>query len=232
MIQNTHHRNAKSDGEHGTTKSYVIGFILSLIFTAIPYYMVVQKVVSGNALLATIFGIAILQMIIQIIFFLHLGRGPKPLYNVVFFVSTVGIIIVVVGGSLFIMSNLKHSYIPPKDVAKRLAEKEGIYQLGGEKTGACQGVHENHRVTIKDSKVSPLHVEARLCDSLTFSNEDITVRELTFGTHPQHGVYAGEDEHIVRKGRSKSITLNQSGTYLFHDHIDPKIKGSFTVTPR
>src|SRR5687768_12731131 len=93
-------RMSTQNSEHGTMKSYVIGFVLSLIFTFIPYYLVVNKTVSGGVLLATILGFAVLQMIIQITFFLHLGRGPKPKWNLYFFISTVGIILVVVGGSI------------------------------------------------------------------------------------------------------------------------------------
>jgi cytochrome o ubiquinol oxidase operon protein cyoD len=55
--------------EHGTTASYVSGFLLSLLFTFIPYYLVIEKKVSGNALLATILGFAVIQMIIQLLFF-------------------------------------------------------------------------------------------------------------------------------------------------------------------
>lgn len=217
--------------EHGTTQSYIIGFLLSLVFTAIPYYLVVQKIVTGNTLLASILGIAVLQMSIQIFFFLHLGRGPKPLYNVIFFVSTISIILVVVGGSIFIMNNL-HYNMTETEVTTKLAEREAIYQVGGENTGACQSVHDNHKVTIKSGKASPLHTEAHLCDTMTFINEDKIVRNITFGPHPRHQVYGGESEVTVHKSYAKTITLNQSGTYLFHDHLDPKITGDFTVTPR
>lgn len=227
----SHHIDQSHKGEHGTMWSYVVGFLLSLVFTAIPYYMVVNQTVSGTALLATILGIAVLQMLVQIVFFLHLGRGPKPLYNVAFFVSTVGIILVVVGGSMWIMSHLNYN-MTPVDASKYLVEKEGIYQIDGVGTGACQGVHANHKVTIAGGGISPAHTPAQLCDTLTFVNEDDTVRELTFGTHPQHGTYAGQAEVTVRKGRNKTITLNQAGTYQFHDHLDPKAAGSFTVMPR
>jgi cytochrome o ubiquinol oxidase subunit IV len=231
MSEPSHHSaSIQSKGEHGTVWSYVIGFLLSLVFTAIPYYLVVNKTISGNALLATILGVAVLQMIIQIVFFLHLGRGPKPLYNIAFFVSTVGIILVVVGGSIWIMNHLNYNMMAT-DASKYLVEKEGIYQIDGEKTGACQGVHANHKVTIAGGKVSPVHTEARFCDTLTFINQDDTVRELTFGTHPQHGTYAGQAELSVRKGRGKTITLNEAGKYQFHDHLDPRVAGSFTVAP-
>ena len=224
------HSHSKKEGDHGTTQSYIVGFLLSLVFTAIPYYMVVNKSASGSALLATILGIAVLQMVIQIVFFLHLGRGPKPLYNVAFFFATVGTILLVVVGSIWIMNHLNYN-MAPTEVSKKLIEKEGIYQIDGEKTGACHGVHANHKVAIIGGKVNPIHTEARHCDTLTFINEDDRLRQIAFGPHPRHDSYAGESELTVRKGRPKTITLNQSGEYMFHDHNDPETTGSFTVTP-
>jgi cytochrome o ubiquinol oxidase operon protein cyoD len=222
----------KAKQGHGTTASYVVGFVLSLIFTFIPYYLVTEKVVTGNALLAIILAIAVLQMIIQIVFFLHLGREKGPRWQLMFFMSTVGIILLVVVGSLWIMHHLHYNMTPvtPEDVSKRLVEREGIYQIDGEKTGACRGgQHTNHKVIIKDSKVSPAHTVARVCDTLTFVNEDYVARDMTFAAHPDHGVYAGESETAIRKGRNKTITLTEAGTYVFHDHLDPKASGDFTV---
>ncbi len=216
--------------EHKTAESYVVGFILSLIFTFIPYYMVVNKTVTGSALLYTILGFGVLQMLVQIIFFLHLGRGPKPFYNVGFYVATVGAIIVVVGGSVVIINNLHYNMSVP-DQTKKLIADEGIYQIGGEKTGACQGQHNNYKVVIKNGQVTPLHTLANQCDTLTFINEDRAPREITFGTHPHHAAYAGDDELPVLKGRNKTITLSELGTFQFHDHLQAETAGDFTVAP-
>lgn len=231
MNSQLHHTGHEPNREHGAMKSYVIGFLLSLVFTFIPYYLVVNKTVSGTVLLVTILGFAVLQMIVQILFFLHLGRGPKPLYNVIFFISTVGAILVVVGGSIIITNNLHYNMLP-SDQTKKLVDDEGIYQVGGKDTGACQGQHTNYKVTIKNGQVSPVYTLASKCDTLTFINEDNEVREITFGTHPEHGVYAGENELTVRKGRSKTITLSESGSYQFHDHLRAETAGGFTVTPQ
>lgn len=220
-----------SKASHGTSAlPYIFGFVYSLEFTFIAYYLVVNQVYTGTTLLVMILGTAVLQMVVQIFFFLHLGRGPKPLYNVVFFVGTVGTILVVVGGSVWIMNHLNYN-MAGTDASKYLVEKEGIHQIDGEQTGACQGVHANHKVIITGGRVSPALVEANHCDSLTFINEDATVREITFGTHPEHRLYAGQTDLPVRKGRSKTITLNQAGTYQFHDHLDPRVSGKFTVAP-
>jgi cytochrome o ubiquinol oxidase operon protein cyoD len=229
MSETSHHTHSHSKGEHGTKMSYIVGFLLSLLFTAIPYYLVVQKIVTGDLLLATILEFAVLQLAVQIFFFLHLGRGPKPLYNVVFFVATVGLILVVVLGSIFIMNNLQYN-MTPAEVIKKLAQNESISQVGGEKTGACQEVHANHKVTISNGKISPSHTEAHLCDTFTFINQDDKTRDIAFGPHPRHENYGGESEVTARKGYAKTITLNQSGTYIFHDHLDPGVIGHLTVT--
>jgi cytochrome o ubiquinol oxidase subunit IV len=222
------HRHPKS--EHGTTQSYVIGFILSLIFTLIPYQLVVNKVLSGNALLTTILGIAVLQMFIQIFFFLHLGRGPKPFYNVVFFFATAGIIVIVVGASLFIMNNLYHN-MSPQEVIKKQAQDEGISQVGGTQTGACQENKANHIVVIQNGAANPAHIEAARCDTLTFLNKDRGKREMVFGPHPNYHAYGGEDMVVLNDKRPETITLNESGSFMFHDHLKPTLMGHLTVAP-
>lgn len=233
MSNVTHDPHTTPKHEHGTMRSYVIGFILSLIFTFIPYFLVTEHVISGNVLVATILGFAVLQMIVQIVFFLHLGREKSPHWQLLFFISTVGIILVVVGGSLWIMHHLHYNMTPvtPADASKKLVEDEGIYQIGGEKTGACQGVHTTYKVTLKNGTISPDHVDAHLCDKITFINEDDEPRYIMFGSFEQPEAYGGEDMLTVRKGRAKTIVLNQQGAHQFHDHSDANTIGEFTVKP-
>ncbi|MCW1908542.1 MAG: cytochrome C oxidase subunit IV family protein [Candidatus Saccharibacteria bacterium] len=216
--------------EHNPTASYVIGFVLSLFFTLIPYSLVVNKTVTGNVLIATILGFAIIQMLVQIFFFLHLGRGPKPFYNIVFFVATVGLILVTVGGSIFIMNNL-YSNMSVTDITTKLAQKEGIAQIGDQPTGACQGRLQNHQVIIKDGVMNPATTKAKRCDTLTISNQDAKDREIAFGEHPEHSAYGGEEEVLVRAGYNKTITLNQTGEYIYHDHFEPETAGFLIVEP-
>lgn len=210
--------------EHGSSLSYFIGFVLSLVFTLIPYHLVVNEKFTGNKLLYTILVFAILQMLVQIFFFLHLGRGPKPLYNVVFFVSTVGIILVVVGGSMYIMRHL-HYNMTPADTSKQLAEGEAIYQVNGQKTGACQTIKANHKIIVNKGSVNVIQTKAKLCDTLTFTSQDGKTYTISFNK-----VYAGETELTVRKNHNETITLNQIGTYQFYDNDHPGVIGYFTVS--
>lgn len=221
--------NMRSDHNHGTAASYIVGFILSLVFTVIPYYLVVNKVLSGNSLLVTILGIAIIQMFIQIFFFLHLGRGPKPLYNIVFFVATAGLIIIVVGASMFIMDNLYRTMSPQEMIIKQ-AQKENIAQVGEYHTGACAENKANHIVTINEASLSPVHIQAKRCDTLTLSNLDDDVYEVAFGPHPNDVSYGGEDHVLLEAGRSETITLNESAEVMVHIHGQPTMLLHLSVT--
>lgn len=229
MSHSSHSTKSAHPEEHGTVGAYVIGFILSLIFTFVPYYLVVNKVISGTALLATILGIALLQMTVQLVFFLHLGRGPKPLYNAVFLFATAITIVVVIAASLLIMDNLYRT-MSPHEMIQKQAQEENIGQIGGRETGACVELRESHIVTIREGLVTPQHVEAERCDTLTFANADASNREINFGVYPESISYGGQYEVAIRAGRPKTITLNEAGSFIFYDSQDPVVGGSFTVS--
>lgn len=213
-----------------TIKAYVTGFILSLIFTFIPYFLVVNDSFKGTALLVTILGFGVLQMFVQLIFFLHVGRGPNASWNLYFLAGTAATILVVVGGSIVITHNL-HYNMKPTDQVKRLVNEEGIYAIDDMKTGACKGQYQNHQITFTNTAITPTQITANQCDTLTFINKADKTRDIVFGEYNQHVSYAGEGVYVVRPGKNETITLSETGTFKFHDHLQPNVYGYFTVTP-
>jgi cytochrome o ubiquinol oxidase operon protein cyoD len=93
----------------GTLKSYITGFIFSIILTLIPYFLVVYQIIKGNFLVAVLIIFAIAQLLVQLIFFLHMREESKPRLNLMVFISFVGIIIIVVVASIWIMENLNYN---------------------------------------------------------------------------------------------------------------------------
>ena len=91
---------------HGTIKSYVIGFTASLLLTLISFYLVGAKVLSGQTLIYTIVGLAFVQAIVQLLFFLHLGQEAKPRWETLIFYFMVLVLLIVVLGTLWIMHDL------------------------------------------------------------------------------------------------------------------------------
>jgi hypothetical protein len=94
----------------------------------------------------------------------------------------------------------------------------------------CTSKGKAHIVTVQNEAASPKHTAGKLCDTLTITNNDDRVRLMAFGVHDKHQVYDGITEQELHKGQSLTVTLNQTGTFEFHDHIGDIVQGDFTVT--
>lgn len=91
-----------------TLARYTIGFVLSLVLTMAAYYYVVLHG-SGTWLLAVLGVLALTQMTVQLVFFLHLGDEVGPRYRLASFLFMIGILVIVVGGSIWIMGHLNYN---------------------------------------------------------------------------------------------------------------------------
>ena len=92
----------------GSLRSYLTGFVLSLILTAIPFALVMSAAWSPGATLATIFGAGIVQILVHLHYFLHLDTSSAARWNVLAMIFTVLIMILFVGGTLWIMYTLNY----------------------------------------------------------------------------------------------------------------------------
>lgn len=97
---------------HGSLKAYIIGFFLSLILTILSFSLVVTQALSGHHLIYAILGLGILQAIVQLLCFLHLGQEAKPRWETLIFCFTILILLIIVIGSLWIMNDLEHRMMP------------------------------------------------------------------------------------------------------------------------
>ena len=92
------------------------------------------------------------------------------------------------------------------------------------------GSSQSYSIMIMDGKVEPSTTTAKLCDTLTITNMDSQAREIAFGPHAEHVPYDGVAEKVLNKDQSFTITLKQTGTFHFHDHVHDEVQGYFTVT--
>jgi cytochrome o ubiquinol oxidase operon protein cyoD len=103
------------DAHHGWNASHkpqYVGFSMSVILTIAAYRIVVHHELTDFLLVVTITSFAFLQAIIQLVFFLHLGLESKPHWGMITFLFTALVILIVIGGSLWIMSNLNYDLMP------------------------------------------------------------------------------------------------------------------------
>ena len=89
--------------DHGSVKSYLQGFILSIMLTAIPFWAVMSGQLSQGQTLATVVGLALVQIVVHLKYFLHLSFKPNSRANTVAFLFSALIIVMVVGLSVWII---------------------------------------------------------------------------------------------------------------------------------
>ncbi|MFS0558154.1 cytochrome o ubiquinol oxidase subunit IV [Brevibacillus sp. 179-C9.3 HS] len=97
------HQNHGGHQGHGSMKEYVIGFILSIVLTIIPLVLVMNQIMSKTATIVTIMIMAVLQFVVQLVFFMHIREGEKPRYNVQTLILGLVLVFTIVAGSLWIM---------------------------------------------------------------------------------------------------------------------------------
>ncbi|NHB97125.1 cytochrome o ubiquinol oxidase subunit IV [Photorhabdus stackebrandtii] len=102
----SHSNTAHTGASHGSLKSYLIGFILSVILTVIPFWMVMDGSASHATILTTVVTLAVVQILVHFIYFLHMNTSSEERWNLVALLFTILIIGIVVVGSLWIMYNL------------------------------------------------------------------------------------------------------------------------------
>jgi cytochrome o ubiquinol oxidase subunit IV len=92
----------------GSLKSYLTGFILSLILTAIPFALVMSGAWPVSTTLAVIVIAGLVQILTHLHYFLHLDTSSAERWNVLALIFTILIMILFVGGSLWIMYTLNY----------------------------------------------------------------------------------------------------------------------------
>ncbi|AFY18061.1 cytochrome o ubiquinol oxidase subunit IV [Pseudomonas sp. QLc11A] len=101
------------DAGHGSYKSYAIGFILSVILTVIPFGLVMYPTLPKSITLLIVLAFAIVQVLVHLVYFLHLDRSAAQRNNVIAFVFAAIVIVLLVGLSLWIMFSI-HTFMMAK----------------------------------------------------------------------------------------------------------------------
>lgn len=91
-----------------TVSTSIFGYIVSLMMTIAAYLCVVNKYAKGWQLTAIISVLAVLQLVVQFRYFLHVDLSKKSRGNAMILWLTVGMIGILVFGSIWIMNNLDY----------------------------------------------------------------------------------------------------------------------------
>lgn len=100
---------SKKDKNLKSLRSYVVGFVISLLLTLIAFYITSHHSLDAKTLTVMLMVLALVQLIIQVVFFLRLNATEEGRWSLMPFLFTILIVLVLVIGSLWIMINLNYN---------------------------------------------------------------------------------------------------------------------------
>lgn len=103
-----HAHTTAAGASHGSIKQYVIGLIISIILTIIPFWMVMDGGFERQPLVLTVVITAIAQVLVQLVFFLHLNTSSEQRWNLIAFIYTILTIAILIIGSIWVMDYLHY----------------------------------------------------------------------------------------------------------------------------
>ena len=108
------HHGDELGGLHITVRGYVTGFVLSVILTAIPFWLVLGKVIPSPIVTTIIIlALAAVQMVVHMIYFLHMTSKVESGWSMLALVFTLVLVVITLSGSLWVMYHLKTNMTLP-----------------------------------------------------------------------------------------------------------------------
>jgi cytochrome o ubiquinol oxidase subunit IV len=115
---------APHEAAHGSLSTYWTGFILSLVLTVLSFGAVMSGWVPHSMILPAIAVLAVVQLIVQLGFFLHLGVSREQRSNTGVLTFTVVLVGILVGGSMWVMYNANVNMEPHTMTPERAMMQE------------------------------------------------------------------------------------------------------------
>ena len=108
-----HHDHSGEEGPHSTFSGYMIGFVLSIILTAIPFWLVMNNVINDrNVAVLVLGGFAVAQVIVHMVYFLHMNGKIEGGWTLLSTIFTVVFLAIAVAGTLWVMFQMNTNMMP------------------------------------------------------------------------------------------------------------------------
>ena len=98
---------------HGSLKEYATGFILAVVLTAIPFWLVMGKVLNKSSTTGLVLlAFAAVQIVVHMVYFLHMNSKSEGGWSMLALLFTGMLVFIMMSGSLWVMYHLNHNMMP------------------------------------------------------------------------------------------------------------------------
>jgi cytochrome o ubiquinol oxidase subunit IV len=101
-----HTQSLHEEEAHGSALGYIAGFVLAVLLTAASFGLVMRGVLPPQTAMMALAVLAIVQIVVHLVFFLHLNTSSGQRWNVMALVYTVVAALILVGGTVWVMHNV------------------------------------------------------------------------------------------------------------------------------
>ena len=102
----------------GELTLYLVGFGLATLLTIVSFFISGTTLVWQPSIPVALGVLAIAQMGVHLVFFLHITTGPDNVNNVMALAFGVLIVLLLIGGSLWIMGHMNHNMTPMDQIIR------------------------------------------------------------------------------------------------------------------
>ena len=101
------------EGPHSTFSGYMIGFVLSIVLTAIPFWLVMNNVIADRTVAVLVLGaFAVVQILVHMVFFLHMNGKVEGGWTMLSTIFTVVFVAIAIAGTLWVMFHMNTNMMP------------------------------------------------------------------------------------------------------------------------
>jgi len=108
-----HAQDHAQDHDHGSLSTYMLGFVLSVVLTAIPFWLVMSGALPSKQITAlVIMAFAVVQIVVHMIYFLHMNTRSENGWSMMALIFTIVMVVIALSGSLWVMNHLNSNMMP------------------------------------------------------------------------------------------------------------------------
>lgn len=119
MSESSHHdhghdsHHEEGGHAHVTLRGYVTGFLLSVVLTAIPFWLIMGKVIANPGMAAAvILAFAAVQIVVHMVYFLHMNTKSEGGWNMLALIFTLVLVVITLAGSMWVMHHMNSNMMP------------------------------------------------------------------------------------------------------------------------
>jgi cytochrome o ubiquinol oxidase operon protein cyoD len=101
-----HSHSLHEEASHGSARGYLVGFVLAVLLTAASFWLVMHGILPPQSAMIVLASLALVQIVVHLVFFLHLNAASGQRWNVMALVYTALAAVILVGGTMWVMHNV------------------------------------------------------------------------------------------------------------------------------